>query len=72
MQTLIQKETPEDYMSRVFSIVSLITKGGAPLGALVYGLVIDKVSIHISAMVIAVVIGLISIRYVKIIKQQSI
>lgn len=72
MQTLIQKETPEDYMSRVFSIVSLITKGGAPLGALVYGLVIDKVSIHISAMVIAVVIGLISIRYVKTTKQQSV
>ncbi len=59
-------------MSRVFSIVSLITKGGAPLGALIYGLMIDKVEIHISAMVIAIVIGLISLRYVKKLRQQSV
>ncbi len=62
MQTLIQNETPpEDYMSRVFSIVSLITKGGgAPLGALIYGLVIEKVEIHISAVFIAVIVAIIS------------
>jgi MFS family permease len=72
LQTLIQKETPEDYMSRVFSIVSLITKGGAPFGALVYGFMMDKVEIHISVMMIAIVIGLISMRYVKKLRQQSV
>ncbi len=46
VQTIIQKTTPPEYMSRVFSIVGLISKGGMPLGAFVLGLVINNVSIH--------------------------
>ncbi len=72
LQTLIQRETPANYMSRVFSIISLITKGGAPLGALCYGLIVDQVSIHISAMVLAVGIGLISIGYARSLRKQPI
>jgi len=64
MQTLIQNATPKDYMSRVFSIVSLITKGGAPLGALVYGLMIEHISIHVSALVIATIVGGICLKYI--------
>lgn len=71
LQTLIQRETPENYMSRVFSIISLITKGGAPLGALCYGLIVDQVAMHIWAMALAVAIGLISIGYARSIRKQS-
>ncbi|WP_242975245.1 hypothetical protein [Anaerovirgula multivorans] len=38
VQTYIQKETPDEYMSRVFSLVSMISRGGMPLDALVYGI----------------------------------
>lgn len=33
-------------MSRVFSLVGLISKGGMPLGALIYGLTLDLFEIH--------------------------
>ncbi len=63
MQTLIQNETPETYMSRVFSIVSLVSKGGAPLGALVYGLIIDRIEIHSSVIYISFFVMLVSLKY---------
>jgi len=31
IQALIQRKTPNEYMSRIFSIVGIITKGGIPL-----------------------------------------
>ena len=71
MQTLIQSRTPKDYMSRVFSIVSLITKGGAPLGALIYGMIVDYVEIHVSALVIAFITATICLKYVVSFKSIS-
>lgn len=46
VQTIIQKETPGSHMSRVFAIVGMITRGGLPLGALIYGLLLEKIAIH--------------------------
>lgn len=46
MQTIIQQTTPPQYMSRVFSIVGLISKGGMPIGAFLMGLILSGVSIH--------------------------
>lgn len=46
VQTFIQKNTPDCYMSRVFSIVGMITKGGIPLGALVYGFILNNIKMH--------------------------
>lgn len=46
VQTFIQKETPNEYMSRVFSIVGMISKGGMPFGALIYGVILNKFSVH--------------------------
>lgn len=46
VQTYIQTATPNEYMSRVFSIVGMITKGGMPLGALIYGLILEKIAVH--------------------------
>ncbi len=46
VQTYIQTATPNEYMSRIFSIVGMITKGGMPLGALLYGLILEKTAVH--------------------------
>lgn len=46
VQTYIQMSTPNEYMSRMFSIVGMITKGGMPLGALLYGIILEKVAVH--------------------------
>lgn len=63
VQTIIQKATPPDYMSRVFSIVGLISKGGMPLGALVYGLVLNKIAIHTASVISGVIIAIISVTF---------
>ncbi|QHQ61595.1 MFS transporter [Anaerocolumna sedimenticola] len=46
VQTFIQKATPDAYMSRVFSIVGMISKGGMPFGALLYGIILSKIQLH--------------------------
>lgn len=46
LQTFIQEQTPENYLSRVFSIVGLISKGGLPFGALLYGAALARFDIH--------------------------
>lgn len=46
MQIFIQRVTPNEYMSRMFSIVGMITKGGMPLGALVYGIILNRAPVH--------------------------
>lgn len=46
VQTLIQRETPPEYLSRVYALVGLISKGGMPIGAYVYGLVLARVAAH--------------------------
>lgn len=64
MQTYIQKETPNEYMSRVFSIVGIISKGGMPLGALIYGVVLDKIDIYIMILIVAIIIMIISMGFI--------
>ncbi|MDW7671953.1 MAG: MFS transporter [Bacillota bacterium] len=46
VQTYIQQATPNEYMSRVFSLVSMISRGGIPLGALLFGLILEKAAMH--------------------------
>ncbi|HCX63342.1 MAG TPA: MFS transporter [Clostridiales bacterium] len=50
IQTYLQKETPKEFMSRVFSVVGMISKVGIPFGALVYGIVLDRVAVHITVL----------------------
>jgi MFS transporter, DHA3 family, macrolide efflux protein len=52
VQAYIQKETPIQYMSRVFSMIGLMSRGGIPLGALIYGFTLEKTTLH-STMVFA-------------------
>lgn len=61
VQTFIQKETPDEYMSRIFSIVGLISKGGMPFGALVYGIVLNWVQVQWTILAATLLIILISV-----------
>lgn len=61
VQSFIQAETPEEYISRVFSIVGMLTRGGIPFGALVYGFVLERVEIHWTVLVVALLTMLISV-----------
>lgn len=59
VQTFIQKATPNEYMSRMFSVVGMITKGGMPLGALVYGIILNRVPVHWTVMTAALLMMLV-------------
>ena len=63
-QTIIQKETPDEYLSRVFSIVGMISKGGMPFGALIYGIVLNRVEVHWTILFAALLTILISVKFI--------
>lgn len=63
VQTFIQKNTPNEYMSRVFSIVGMITKGGIPFGAFVYGLILNNVEMQITVLAAVLLVILISVMF---------
>ncbi|MTI48609.1 MAG: MFS transporter [Firmicutes bacterium] len=46
VQTIIQKKSSDKYMSRVFSVVGMITKGGLPFGGLIYGIILNRIEIY--------------------------
>ena len=63
-QTIIQKKTPNEYLSRVFSIVGMISKGGMPFGALIYGIVLNGVEVHWTILFAALLTILISVKFI--------
>ena len=63
-QTIIQKETPNEYLSRVFSIVGMISKGGMPFGALIYGIILTGVEVHWMILLATLLTILISLRFI--------
>ncbi|MCT8977929.1 MFS transporter [Clostridium sp. CX1] len=63
VQTFIQKATPNEYMSRMFSIVGMITKGGMPLGALVYGIILNRVPVHWTVITATLLIMLVLVAF---------
>lgn len=60
VQSFIQRETPNEYMSRVFSIVGMITRGGMPFGALLYGFVLERASLHWTVLAAVLLMSIIS------------
>ena len=46
LQTYIQRETPNEYMARVFSLVAMISRGGTPFGGLIYGIILNRAEVH--------------------------
>jgi MFS family permease len=63
VQTFIQKATPDEYMSRMFSIVGMITKGGMPFGALLYGITLNRVEVHWTMLAAALIVMCISVMF---------
>lgn len=65
VQTFIQRQTPDEYMSRMFSIVGMITKGGMPFGGLVYGIMLDKAPVHWVMSAVSILLLLISVAFLS-------
>jgi MFS transporter, DHA3 family, macrolide efflux protein len=63
VQTYIQRETPNEYMSRVLSWVGMISRGGMPFGALVYGIMLDTVEVHWTVLVTTLFMILIAVEF---------
>jgi MFS family permease len=60
IQSFIQRGTPNEYLSRVFSIVGMITRGGLPLGALIYGIILEKIEVYWAVLAATFVMMMIS------------
>lgn len=71
VQTFIQQSTPNEYMSRVFSLVSMISRGGIPLGALVYGMILEKAEMHWTVLITSVFIVLTFIIFLNSLSRSS-
>lgn len=63
VQAFIQKVTPNEYMSRIFSIVGMITKGGMPFGALIYGIILSRATIHWTILFTTILMMMITIGF---------
>lgn len=63
VQTYVQNATPDEYMSRVFSIVGMISKGGMPFGALLYGLILNRLEVHWTGLTAALLMMIISVAF---------
>lgn len=63
VQTYIQQETPNEYMSRVFSLVSMISRGGIPLGALMYGVILERAEMHWTVLITTILMIFILIMF---------
>lgn len=61
VQTFIQRETPNEYISRIFSIVGMISRGGMPFGALVYGIILNRIEIYYIVLVVTLLMAVISV-----------
>ncbi|WP_026477516.1 MFS transporter [Alkaliphilus transvaalensis] len=71
VQTYIQRETPDEYMSRVFSLVSMISRGGMPLGALAYGIVLEWIEIHWTVLMAAILMMVICKIFISLINNED-
>lgn len=71
VQTYIQIATPNEYMSRIFSIVGMITKGGMPIGALIYGLILEKVAVHWTMLFTTLLTMLISVLFLILLSKMQ-
>ena len=62
IMTNIQKMVPNNLMSRVFSVIGVIAQAGVPLGAIIYGFMLDKIQgqyIYLGASLICIVFSVI-------------
>lgn len=67
--TFIQKTTPLDIMGRLMTVLSMVSMGAVPIGSLLFGFMSDWFPIYASFGVSALVLWLVSVKYVGSIKQ---
>lgn len=72
VQTFIQQATPDEYMSRVFSIVGMIGKAGTPFGSLIFGFVLNRVEIHWAVLAATFLMMISAVLFVRAILRKKI
>lgn len=64
IDTYLQKMTPSDIRSRVFSVIGLLAQLAVPVGSLIFGVLLDKFPAYLVMMVISILLALISTVYI--------
>ena len=64
INTSLQKLVPNEIRSRVFSVVGLVAQGATPIGAVLYGILLDTIPSHHLFMTIAIMLGVVSVIFV--------
>lgn len=60
LQTNLQKMVPNDMRSRFFSLLGIFCQGAVPLGAIVYGILLDKFKYHYILLVVVILNALVT------------
>lgn len=63
IDTYLQKMTPSDIRSRVFSVIGLLAQLAVPVGSLVYGLLLDKFPSYLIILIATITFAIISTVY---------
>lgn len=71
IQTYIQQATPNEYMSRVFSLVGMISRGGIPFGALIYGMILEWAEMNWTVLITTVLMTFIMIMFLASLSKTS-
>lgn len=64
IDTYLQKMTPSDIRSRVFSVLGLLSQLAVPVGSLIYGFLLDRFPAHLILLVVSIMLVGISTFYV--------
>lgn len=65
IQTNLQRLTTPDFRSRVFATVGMVARGAMPVGAMLYGILIDRIPIHDIFFVSAIINGAFIVFFLK-------
>lgn len=65
IQTNLQRLATPDFRSRVFATVGMVSRGAMPVGAMIYGILIDRLPIHYIFFVSAAINGVFIIFFVN-------
>ena len=64
IDTYLQKMTPSDIRSRVFSVLGLLSQLAVPVGSLIYGFLLDRFPAHLILLVVSIMLVGISTFYI--------
>ncbi len=64
LNTSFQKMVPNEIRSRVFSVMGLVAQAGVPLGAVVYGILLDIMKVHILFFIVSIILLSVSLGFI--------